>query len=145
MSQRRQLCDRVAHTLYLCVVCLLLLTKRIAFWVHQFSKEHSTWKKQFRTYPKHSICEPEPQKRDVEWVIWAAWSDRYTFEQIERETGLRERDVIRFMRLHHSTVTFKRWRRRVRQSSIKHARLFASRRRSGRLIKPKESEVLTVF
>lgn len=92
-------------------------------------------KKCFRGYPVHSVCEPEPEKGDVEWLIWAAWSDRYTFEQIEQETGLCESEVIRVMRLNQSVSTFKRWRRRVRQSSLKHGRQFAMKRRDGRLQK----------
>ena len=96
-------------------------------------------KKSFRSYPKHEICEPEPPRGDVEWVIWAAWSDRYTFERIERDTGLTEGDVIRLMRLNQTASTFRRWRRRVRHTSLKHGRKFSMQRRTGRFDKHKQT------
>lgn len=101
-------------------------------------------KKQFRSYPKHSVCEPEPPKGDVDWVIWAAWSDRYTFEHIEQETGLTEGQVIRVMRLNQATATFRRWRKRVRHTSIKHGRRFSAERRVGRFQKHTECTALLI-
>ena len=41
---------------------------------------------------------PEPKKDSQEWIIWAAWADRVTFEEIYKQTGLNEDDVKRHMK-----------------------------------------------
>ena len=33
------------------------------------------------------VKNPEPNIHDPDWVIWAAWSNRITFEEIEKKTG----------------------------------------------------------
>ncbi len=30
---------------------------------------------------------PEPPVNSPDWVIWAAWADRITFEEIKKKTG----------------------------------------------------------
>jgi len=71
---------------------------------------------------------------DIERLIRLAWADRVTFEEIEAKTGLSEPEVIRFMRRHQSSATFKRWRQRVGGRSTKHrARFESSRPRRGGL------------
>ena len=37
---------------------------------------------------------PEPKSDSPNWVIWAAWADRITFEDIKKRTGKSESDVI---------------------------------------------------
>ena len=37
---------------------------------------------------------PEPKKNTKDWVIWAAWADRITFEEIHKKTGLRENGEV---------------------------------------------------
>ena len=70
---------------------------------------------------------------DIERLIRLAWADRVTFEYIEAQTGLSEPALIRFMRRHQSSATFKRWRQRVGGRSTKHrARFEGSRPRRGR-------------
>jgi len=39
-----------------------------------------------------------PPKGTDDWIIWAAWADRITFEEIYKITGKKEPDVIRIMR-----------------------------------------------
>ena len=71
---------------------------------------------------------PEPIKGGTDWVIWAAWADRITFEEIEEQTGLREQDVIVLMRRSLKRSSFRRWRKRVHQVSIKNRKKFERER-----------------
>ncbi len=71
---------------------------------------------------------PMPEKGTDEWIIWAAWADRVTFEEIKQTTGLSEKEVIRFMRQHQTPKTFRRWRQRVTARTTKHRKRFADGR-----------------
>ena len=48
--------------------------------------------------PQTKVKNPEPKEKDDNWVIWAAWADRITFEEIKEKTGKTESDVIKLMR-----------------------------------------------
>ena len=48
--------------------------------------------------PQTKVKNPEPKEKDDNWVIWAAWADRITFEEIREKTGKTESDVIKLMR-----------------------------------------------
>jgi uncharacterized protein (TIGR03643 family) len=72
---------------------------------------------------------PEPLPGSEDWVIWAAWADRVSFEAIEERTGYRERDVIRLMRRTLRPDSFRRWRARVSGRGTKHRQRFARERR----------------
>ncbi len=61
---------------------------------------------------------------DPDWIIWAAWADRITFEEIEKKTGKIESDVIKIMRRSLKPSSFRLWRKRVNQKSIKHQKKF---------------------
>ncbi len=61
---------------------------------------------------------------DPDWIIWAAWADRITFEEIEKKTGKKESDVIKIMRRSLKPSSFRLWRKRVNQKSIKHRKKF---------------------
>ncbi len=61
---------------------------------------------------------------DPDWIIWAAWADRITFEEIEKKTGKKESDVIKIMRRSLKPSSFRLWRKRVNQKSIKHQKKF---------------------
>mgnify|MGYP001340934146 FL=1 len=74
--------------------------------------------------PITKVKNPEPNKEDPDWVIWAAWADRITFEEIEKKTGYRESDVIKIMRRSLKPSSFRLWRKRVNQKSIKHRKKF---------------------
>lgn len=68
---------------------------------------------------------PEPKnEQSIDWVIWAAWADRITFEEIREKTGKPELEVIKVMRSNLSPSSFKLWRKRVREKSIKHRKKF---------------------
>ena len=48
--------------------------------------------------PVTKVKNPEPSKNSPDWIIWAAWADRITFEEIRKVTGLTEGQVIDRMR-----------------------------------------------
>jgi len=70
--------------------------------------------------PITKVKNPEPEVNDPDWVIWAAWADRITFEEIEKKTGKTESEVIKIMRRSVKPTSFRLWRKRVNQKSIKH-------------------------
>ena len=70
--------------------------------------------------PITKVKNPEPKIDDPDWIIWAAWADRITFEEIEKKTGKTEGEVIKIMRRSIKPVSFRLWRKRVNQKSIKH-------------------------
>jgi len=57
-------------------------------------------------------------------VIKLAWSDRVTFEDIEKKTGLNEAKVIKLMRSYLKPSSFRLWRKRVSGRKTKHSKLF---------------------
>jgi len=69
--------------------------------------------------PITKVKNPEPKMDDPDWSIWAAWADRITFEEIEKKTGKKESDVIKIMRRSLKPSSFRLWRKRVNQKSIK--------------------------
>ena len=40
--------------------------------------------------PQTRVKNPEPKEKDDNWIIWAAWADRITFEEIKEKTGKNE-------------------------------------------------------
>ena len=74
--------------------------------------------------PITRVKNPEPKMDDPDWIIWAAWADRITFEEIEKKTGKKESDVIKIMRRSLKPSSFRLWRKRVNQKSIKHRKKF---------------------
>ena len=76
------------------------------------------------SFPQTKVKNPEPKKKDENWIIWAAWADRITFEEIEKKTGYKESDVIKIMRRSIKPSSFRLWRKRVNQKIIKHRKKF---------------------
>ena len=74
--------------------------------------------------PVTRVKNPEPKIEDPDWVIWAAWADRITFEEIKKRTGKSETDVIKIMRKNLKPSSFRLWRKRVHEKSIKHRKKF---------------------
>ena len=73
---------------------------------------------------------PEPEdKNSISWIIWAAWADRITFEDIKEQTGKSESEVIKIMRKNLSESSFKLWRKRTHNQSIKHRKKFENSRK----------------
>ena len=80
--------------------------------------------------PTTRVKNPEPSLDSPDWVIWAAWADRITFEEIKKKTGNSESDVIRIMRRNLKTKSFKLWRERAKRKSIKHRKKFILERKN---------------
>jgi uncharacterized protein (TIGR03643 family) len=58
---------------------------------------------------------------DIDRIIEMAWEDRTTFEAIEAQFGLLEKDVIALMRKEMKSSSFKMWRKRTNGRTTKHA------------------------
>ena len=56
-------------------------------------------------------------------IIEMAWEDRTPFEAIEKQFGINETEVIKFMRSHLKAKSFKIWRERVSGRATKHLKL----------------------
>ena len=74
--------------------------------------------------PITKVKNSEPNIDSPDWVIWAAWADRITFEEIRKKTEKSETEVIRIMRNSLKPSSFKLWRKRVKNQSIKHQKKF---------------------
>ena len=86
--------------------------------------------------PITRVKNSEPNIGSLDWVIWAAWADRVTFEDIKKKTGKTESEVIRIMRNSLKPSSFRLWRKRVKSQSIKHRKKFEiSRKEIRRKIK----------
>ena len=91
-------------------------------------------KKRHRLVTK--VKNPEPSVNSPDWIIWAAWADRITFEEIKKVTGKSETDVIKIMRKNLKPSSFRLWRKRAKNKSIKHRKKFElSRKEIRRKIK----------
>ena len=86
--------------------------------------------------PETRVKNPEPKIDSPDWVIWAAWADRITFEDIKKISGKTESEVIKIMRKNLKPSSFKLWRKRAKRQSIKHRKKFEiSRKEIRRKIK----------
>ena len=56
-------------------------------------------------------------------IIQMAWEDRTPFEAIEFQFGLKEKQVIEFMRKHSLPSSFRMWRKRMKSRKTKHSLL----------------------
>jgi len=75
--------------------------------------------------PITKSANPEPKdKSGNDWIIWAAWADRITFEDIKKNSNKTESEVIKIMRSTLKPGSFKLWRQRVREKSIKNRKKF---------------------
>jgi uncharacterized protein (TIGR03643 family) len=59
--------------------------------------------------------------RDIDRIIEMAWEDRTTFDAIEFQFGLPERQVIELMRQQMKPSSFRMWRKRVSGRKTKHS------------------------
>ena len=89
--------------------------------------------------PETRVKNKEPKISDPDWIIWAAWADRITFEEIYEKTGKNEADVIKLMRRTLKTKSFKLWRERVNKKSIKNRKKFEIKRKE---LKIKKSDII---
>ena len=80
--------------------------------------------------PETHVKNPEPNLNSPDWIIWAAWADRVTFEEIKKKTGKSESDVIKIMRRNLKPSSFRLWRERAKRKSIKHRKKFILERKN---------------
>ena len=86
--------------------------------------------------PITKVKNPEPNSMSPDWVVWAAWAARITFEEIKKRSGYSESDVIKLMRKKLKPSSFRLWRKRAKNQSIKHRKKFElSRKEIRRKIK----------
>ena len=86
--------------------------------------------------PITKVKNPEPISMSPDWVVWAAWADRITFEEIKKRSGYSESDVIKLMRKKLKPSSYRLWRKRAKNQSIKHRKKFElSRKEIRRKIK----------
>ncbi len=85
--------------------------------------------------PQTRVKNKEPKITDPDWIIWAAWADRITFEEIFEKSGKTEKEVIKIMRSSLSPKSFKRWRERVHTKSIKNRKKFEHGRKKLKISK----------
>jgi uncharacterized protein (TIGR03643 family) len=57
---------------------------------------------------------------DTDRIIQMAWEDRTPFEAIEFQFGLKEKEVIEFMRTNSKESSFRMWRKRMTGRITKH-------------------------
>lgn len=69
------------------------------------------------------IKEKSFSERDINRIIEMAWEDRTPFEAIEFQFGLKEKEVIEFMRQHSKPSSFRMWRKRMASRKTKHLAL----------------------
>lgn len=60
---------------------------------------------------------------DTDRIIEMAWEDRTTFEAIEVQFGIKEKEVIELMRKEMKASSFRMWRKRTNGRSTKHEAL----------------------
>jgi uncharacterized protein (TIGR03643 family) len=61
--------------------------------------------------------------KDIDRIIEMAWEDRTSFEAIEMQFGLKEKEVIALMRKEMKRSSFNTWRKRTNGRVTKHAAL----------------------
>ena len=61
------------------------------------------------------------QSSTIDRIIEMAWEDRTSFESIQYQFGLAEKDVIALMRKEMKSSSFRNWRKRVSGRKTKHA------------------------
>ena len=61
------------------------------------------------------------QPTAIDRIIEMAWEDRTSFEAIQYQFGLSEKEVIELMRKEMKQSSFRMWRKRVSGRKTKHA------------------------
>tara|TARA_B100000965_G_C19350494_1_gene651550 strand:- start:120 stop:368 length:249 start_codon:yes stop_codon:yes gene_type:complete len=73
-----------------------------------------------------TILESKKYKQNsqfIDKVIFLAWSDKISFENIFFKTGLKEDAVIKILRKELKPKSFKNWRKRVNGRKSKHRKI----------------------
>lgn len=76
---------------------------------------------------KEKMMKDKAPKTDISaehsQIIEMAWCDETSFDAIESQTGLLEKDVIRIMRTCMKPSSFRMWRKRVSGRKTKHEKM----------------------
>ena len=70
-----------------------------------------------------SKVNPDFSEEDISRIIEMAWEDRTPFEAILKNYGLDEPKLMRLMQSNLKKTSYKLWRKRVKDKSIKHLKL----------------------
>jgi len=65
----------------------------------------------------------ELTEREIDRIIEMAWEDRTSFDAIEDQFGIPEKEVIKLMRREMKASSFRMWRERVQGRKTKHSSL----------------------
>ena len=60
---------------------------------------------------------------DINGIIEMAWCDKTSFDSIQLQTNLSEKEVIKIMRSNLKKTSFQVWRQRVYGRKAKHAKI----------------------
>ena len=60
---------------------------------------------------------------DINSIIEMAWCDKTSFDSIQLQTNLSEKEVIKIMRSNLKKTSFQVWRQRVYGRKAKHAKI----------------------
>ncbi|WP_051279612.1 TIGR03643 family protein [Hellea balneolensis] len=76
-----------------------------------------------RSFPDDFI--PAPPRHDqgvltTSEIVAMAWDDETSFDDIKKQSGLSESEVIKIMRGHMQPSSFRMWRKRVSGRASKH-------------------------
>lgn len=63
---------------------------------------------------------PDLDSDTIDRIVEMAWEDRTTFDAIEQQFGLLEKQVIALMRREMKASSFRMWRKRVTGRTSKH-------------------------
>ena len=72
------------------------------------------------TSTKGSIKMKNFEEYNVSEIIQMAWADDASFDAIEKQFGIKEKEVITIMRQNLKPASFRLWRKRVTGRSAKH-------------------------
>lgn len=64
-------------------------------------------------YSRQVITHRHYTAPEIEQIVLMAWADTISYETIEREWGLTEGELVRFMRSNQTPATYRRWRQRM--------------------------------
>ena len=93
------------------LICEYSGLRSLSFYLEQQEKEDS----------KRKMESNEFSLEEIDRIIQMAWEDRTPFEAIEFQFGLKEKDVINFMRKHSKHSSFRMWRKRMQSRLTKHS------------------------
>ena len=56
-----------------------IICKKIKSHLETFIRDYIDFNEEKKLFPQTKVKNPEPKKKDENWVIWAAWADQNYF------------------------------------------------------------------